>query len=140
MYVIAIISQTGGMEIAQMGLVTTRQQINDLVKRGVLTVRVDLAAASCPASSRSSPPIRPSPRPAPSVPPAAATARGASSRSAGFIRRPASCRASSSATSRRGSPSTSRHWRRSPRRWWTPCSPTVTPCSAWPAFAPRTPT
>ncbi|MEN9533231.1 MAG: hypothetical protein RIQ83_2455 [Pseudomonadota bacterium] len=43
MYVIAIISQTGGMEIAQMGLVTTRQQIDDLVRRGVLTVRVDLA-------------------------------------------------------------------------------------------------
>lgn len=48
MYVIAIISQTGGMEIAQMGLVTTRQQINDLVKRGVLTVRVDLARSKLP--------------------------------------------------------------------------------------------
>ncbi|HGY5244078.1 HD-GYP domain-containing protein [Aeromonas salmonicida] len=43
MYVIAITSQTGGMEIAQMGLVTTRQQIDDLIRRGVLTVRVDLA-------------------------------------------------------------------------------------------------
>ncbi|KTA84865.1 HD-GYP domain-containing protein [Aeromonas salmonicida] len=43
MYVIAITSQTGGMEIAQMGLVTTRQQIDDLIRRDVLTVRVDLA-------------------------------------------------------------------------------------------------
>ncbi|MCE9968146.1 HD-GYP domain-containing protein [Aeromonas salmonicida] len=43
MYVIAITSQTGGMEIARMGLVTTRQQIDDLIRRGVLTVRVDLA-------------------------------------------------------------------------------------------------
>ncbi|WP_447830103.1 HD-GYP domain-containing protein [Aeromonas salmonicida] len=43
MYVIAITNQTGGMEIAQMGLVTTRQQIDDLIRRGVLTVRVDLA-------------------------------------------------------------------------------------------------
>ncbi|WP_265448654.1 HD-GYP domain-containing protein, partial [Aeromonas salmonicida] len=43
MYVIAITSQTGGMEIAQMGLVTTRQQIDDLIRRGVLTVRVDIA-------------------------------------------------------------------------------------------------
>lgn len=43
MYVNAITSQTGGMEIAQMGLVTTRQQIDDLIRRGVLTVRVDLA-------------------------------------------------------------------------------------------------
>lgn len=43
MYVIAITSQTGGMEIAQMGLVTTRRQIDDLIRRGVLTVRVDLA-------------------------------------------------------------------------------------------------
>ncbi|MGY3895407.1 HD-GYP domain-containing protein [Aeromonas enterica] len=48
MYVIAIISQTGGMEIAQMGLVTTRQQIDDLVRRGVLTVRVDLARSKLP--------------------------------------------------------------------------------------------
>ncbi|WP_279461802.1 HD-GYP domain-containing protein [Aeromonas dhakensis] len=48
MYVIAITSQTGGMEIAQMGLVTTRQQINDLVRRGVLTVRVDLARSKLP--------------------------------------------------------------------------------------------
>lgn len=115
MYVIAIISQTGGMEIAQMGLVTTRQQINDLVKRGVLTVRVDLARSKLPGIEQVISPIQPSPRPAPSVPPA--TARGASSRSAGFIRRPASCRASSSAISRRGSPSTSRRWQQSPRRW-----------------------
>ena len=78
MYVIAIISQTGGMEIAQMGLVTTRQQINDLVKRGVLTVRVDLARSKLPGIEQVISPIRPSPRPAPSVPPAAATARGAS--------------------------------------------------------------
>ncbi|RQM88195.1 HD-GYP domain-containing protein [Aeromonas dhakensis] len=48
MYVIAITSQTGGMEIAQMGLVTTRQQINDLVRRGVLTVRGDLARSKLP--------------------------------------------------------------------------------------------
>ncbi|WP_434663073.1 HD-GYP domain-containing protein [Aeromonas sp. NJAU223] len=43
MYVIAITSQTGTMEIAQMGLVTDRKQIASLVQRGVTTVRVDLA-------------------------------------------------------------------------------------------------
>lgn len=43
MYVIAITSQTGAMEIAQMGLVTNRQQIEALMSRGVSTVRVDLA-------------------------------------------------------------------------------------------------
>lgn len=43
MYVIAITSQTGTMEIAQMGLVTDRKQIASLVRRGVSTVRVDLA-------------------------------------------------------------------------------------------------
>ncbi|WP_421297734.1 HD-GYP domain-containing protein, partial [Aeromonas sp. 700722] len=43
MYVIAIASQTGGMEIAQMGLVTSVAQIANLVRQGVLTVRIDLA-------------------------------------------------------------------------------------------------
>ncbi|MBL0463972.1 HD-GYP domain-containing protein [Aeromonas veronii] len=43
MYVIAIASQTGGMEIAQMGLVTSVSQIANLVRQGVLTVRIDLA-------------------------------------------------------------------------------------------------
>ncbi|MGY3944207.1 HD-GYP domain-containing protein [Aeromonas tecta] len=43
MYVIAITSQTGTMEIAQMGLVTNRKQIDSLIRRGVSTVRVDLA-------------------------------------------------------------------------------------------------
>lgn len=43
MYVIAIASQTGGMEIAQMGLVTTQGQIANLVRQGVLTVRIDLS-------------------------------------------------------------------------------------------------
>jgi putative nucleotidyltransferase with HDIG domain len=43
MYVIAITSQTGAMEIAQMGLVTNRKQIESLVRRGVITVRLDLS-------------------------------------------------------------------------------------------------
>lgn len=43
MYVIAITSQTGTMEIAQMGLVTSTKQIEALLRRGVTTVRVDLA-------------------------------------------------------------------------------------------------
>ncbi|WP_421198726.1 HD-GYP domain-containing protein [Aeromonas enteropelogenes] len=43
MYVIAIASQTGGMEIAQMGLVSNQAQIDHLVRLGVLTVRIDLA-------------------------------------------------------------------------------------------------
>ena len=43
MYVIAIASQTGGIEIAQMGLVTSVAQIANLVRQGVLTVRIDLA-------------------------------------------------------------------------------------------------
>jgi len=43
MYVIAIASQTGGMEIAQMGMVTSVAQIANLVRQGVLTVRIDLA-------------------------------------------------------------------------------------------------
>ena len=43
MYVIAITSQTGAMEIAQMGLVTSTKQIEALLRRGVTTVRVDLA-------------------------------------------------------------------------------------------------
>ena len=43
MYVIAIGSQTGGMEIAQMGMVTSVAQIANLVRQGVLTVRIDLA-------------------------------------------------------------------------------------------------
>lgn len=48
MYVIAIASQTGAMEIAQTGLVTTRQQVDALIRRGVLTVRVDLARSKLP--------------------------------------------------------------------------------------------
>ena len=48
MYVIAIASQTGAMEIAQTGLVTTRQQVDVLIRRGVLTVRVDLARSKLP--------------------------------------------------------------------------------------------
>lgn len=43
MYVIAITSQTGAMEIAQMGLVTSTRQIESLIRRGVSTVRVDLS-------------------------------------------------------------------------------------------------
>ena len=43
MYVIAITSQTGAMEIAQMGLVTNHKQIEALVQRGVITVRVNLS-------------------------------------------------------------------------------------------------
>ena len=48
MYVIAIASQTGAMEIAQTGLVTNRQQVDALIWRGVLTVRVDLARSKLP--------------------------------------------------------------------------------------------
>ncbi|QJT27099.1 HD-GYP domain-containing protein [Aeromonas media] len=48
MYVIAITSQTGAMEIAQTGLVTTRQQVDVLIRRGVLTVKVDLARSKLP--------------------------------------------------------------------------------------------
>ncbi len=48
MYVIAIVSQTGAMEIAQTGLVTNRQQVDALIRRGVLTVRVDLARSKLP--------------------------------------------------------------------------------------------
>ncbi|WP_429035349.1 HD-GYP domain-containing protein [Aeromonas media] len=48
MYVIAIASQTGAMEIAQTGLVTTRQQVDVLIRRGVLTVKVDLARSKLP--------------------------------------------------------------------------------------------
>ena len=48
MYVIAIASQTGAMEIAQTGLVTNRQQVDVLIRRGVLTVRVDLARSKLP--------------------------------------------------------------------------------------------
>ena len=48
MYVLAIVSQTGAMEIAQTGLVTNRQQVDALIRRGVLTVRVDLARSKLP--------------------------------------------------------------------------------------------
>ncbi|MGE6288268.1 HD-GYP domain-containing protein [Aeromonas media] len=48
MYVIAIASQTGAMEIAQTGLVTNRQQVDVLIRRGVLTVKVDLARSKLP--------------------------------------------------------------------------------------------
>ena len=48
MYVIAIANQTGAMEIAQTGLVTTRQQVDVLIRRGVLTVKVDLARSKLP--------------------------------------------------------------------------------------------
>ena len=48
MYVLAIASQTGAMEIAQTGLVTNRQQVDALIRRGVLTVKVDLARSKLP--------------------------------------------------------------------------------------------
>lgn len=48
MYVLAIASQTGAMEIVQTGLVTNRQQVDALIRRGVLTVRVDLARSKLP--------------------------------------------------------------------------------------------
>lgn len=48
MYVLAIASQTGAMEIAQTGLVTNRQQVDVLIRRGVLTVKVDLARSKLP--------------------------------------------------------------------------------------------
>lgn len=48
MYVLAIASQTGAMEIAQTGLVTNRQQVDALIRHGVLTVRVDLARSKLP--------------------------------------------------------------------------------------------
>ena len=48
MYVLAIASQAGAMEIAQTGLVTNRQQVDALIRRGVLTVRVDLARSKLP--------------------------------------------------------------------------------------------
>ncbi|MBS4641655.1 HD-GYP domain-containing protein [Aeromonas media] len=48
MYVLAIASQAGAMEIAQTGLVTNRQQVDALIWRGVLTVRVDLARSKLP--------------------------------------------------------------------------------------------
>ncbi|MFM4943880.1 HD-GYP domain-containing protein [Aeromonas bivalvium] len=41
MFVVAIVSQRAGLEIAQSGLVHTRQQIASLKARGVLTVRID---------------------------------------------------------------------------------------------------
>ena len=41
MFVVAIVSQRAGLEIAQSGLVHTRQQITSLKARGVLTVRID---------------------------------------------------------------------------------------------------
>lgn len=43
MYVTAIASQTGGIEIDRTGLVTNVAQITDLVRQGVLTVTIDLA-------------------------------------------------------------------------------------------------
>ncbi|MGL4715902.1 MAG: HD-GYP domain-containing protein [Aeromonas sp.] len=43
MYVTAIASQTGGIEIDRTGLVTNVAQITDLVRQGVLTVAIDLA-------------------------------------------------------------------------------------------------
>lgn len=43
MYVIEIASQSGTMEIAQMGMVSNVKQITSLVCQGVLTVRIDLA-------------------------------------------------------------------------------------------------
>ncbi|MBP4043217.1 HD-GYP domain-containing protein [Aeromonas sp. SrichE-2G] len=52
MYVMAITSQTGTMEIAQTGLVTTRQQVETLIRRGVLTVRVDLARSKLPGNDQ----------------------------------------------------------------------------------------
>ena len=55
MYVLAIASQTGAMEIAQTGLVTNRQQVDALIRRGVLTVRVDLARSKLPGGGTASP-------------------------------------------------------------------------------------
>ena len=52
MYVMTITSQTGTMEIAQTGLVTTRQQVETLIRRGVLTVRVDLARSKLPGNDQ----------------------------------------------------------------------------------------
>lgn len=52
MYVIAIASQTGAMEIAQTGMVTNPQQVEALIRRGVLTVRVDLARSKLPGGAR----------------------------------------------------------------------------------------
>lgn len=43
MYVVAITSQTGAMEIAQTGLVTNPKQIEALILRGVSAVQVDLS-------------------------------------------------------------------------------------------------
>ena len=55
MYVIAIASQTGAMEIAQTGMVTNPQQVEALIRRGVLTVRVDLARSKLPGGGTASP-------------------------------------------------------------------------------------
>ncbi|MCX4036020.1 HD-GYP domain-containing protein [Aeromonas caviae] len=55
MYVFAIASQTGAMEIAQTGMVTNPQQVEALIRRGVLTVRVDLARSKLPGGGTASP-------------------------------------------------------------------------------------
>lgn len=55
MYVIAIASQTGAMGIAQTGMVTNPQQVEALIRRGVLTVRVDLARSKLPGGGTASP-------------------------------------------------------------------------------------
>ncbi|MGU5818733.1 HD-GYP domain-containing protein [Aeromonas caviae] len=55
MYVFAIASQTGAMEIAQTGMVTNPQQVEALIRRGVLTVRVDLARSKLPGGGSTSP-------------------------------------------------------------------------------------
>lgn len=55
MYVFAIASQTGAMEIAQTGMVTNPQQVEALIRRGVLTVRVDLARSKLPGGGSASP-------------------------------------------------------------------------------------
>ncbi len=55
MYVFAIASQTGAMEIAQTGMVTNPRQVEALIRRGVLTVRVDLARSKLPGGGTASP-------------------------------------------------------------------------------------
>ncbi|MFM4704380.1 HD-GYP domain-containing protein [Aeromonas bivalvium] len=63
MFVVAIVSQRAGLEIAQSGLIHTRQQIATLKARGVLTVRIDphrsqAPSRPAPARSQASPPVR----------------------------------------------------------------------------------
>ena len=102
MYVIAIANQTGAMEIAQTGMVTNPQQVEALIRRGVLTVRVDLARSKLPGGGTASPADVVTTGRAPLV--RSAVVKGASSRSVGSIRKRANSRASSFAISRPESP------------------------------------